>query len=207
MKKILYTLAPCFLILFSLFPSKTWSQEQFIGEIKMFAGFRVPNGWAKCEGQILPIAQFSALFSLLGMNYGGNGTTNFALPDLRGNVPVGLGQASNQNVETATIYRPGTKTGTESLTLTANNLPAHYHSFNIYSGSGNTDIATGAVLAIAQSLDLNNVVFPFSTQAPNATLKQNTLSGTESNLPINNQQPTLIVSYIIALEGYYPSRW
>ncbi|MBW3517579.1 phage tail protein [Flavobacterium sp. NKUCC04_CG] len=206
MKKTVYVFAPYFLILFLLLSSKSWSQDQFVGEIKMFVGNLAPRGWAKCEGQILPIQSYHTLYSILGPFYGGNGTTTFALPDLRGNVPVGVGRSSGQAQLETTLFYAGTKVGTETNTLTIDNLPPHHHSFRIYNGSGTTDIATGAVLAVAQSLDLNTIIFPFSTQAPNTDLKTNSVLSIEGNFPINNIQPSVGVSYIIALEGYYPSR-
>lgn len=207
MKKIVYILAPFFLILFLLLPSKSWSQDNFIGEIRIYAGNRVPAGWVRCEGQILSISQFSALYAVIGNHYGGNGATTFALPDLRGNVVVGLGQASQQFPPNTTTFSAGTKAGTENIRLEANNLPAHQHFFRIYNGVGNTDIAAGAVLAVAQSLDLNAIVFPFSTQAPNTELNLTTLLNNQLNLPIDNLQPSVAVSYIIALQGYFPTRW
>src|SRR5437867_1864890 len=96
--------------------------EPFYGEIRMFAGNFAPRNWAFCQGQILPIAQNTALFSLLGTTYGGNGSTTFALPDLRGRVPIHQGQGTGLS-----SYTMGQNGGTESETLTVNQMPAHKH--------------------------------------------------------------------------------
>ncbi|MCP1994747.1 phage tail protein [Flavobacterium sp. HSC-61S13] len=202
MKKNLLHLALYSLSLFLLSSLKGFAQDNYIGEIKIFNGHSAPAGWALCNGAILPIAQYSTLYSIIGNAYGGNGTTNFALPNLNGNVPVGTGQGPGLTKN----YLPGTTTGARTITLTANDLPSHFHYFNIYSGTGNVDTATGAVIAIAQSLDLNSVQFPFSTQPPNAELHPLTISIAGGNTPISNTQPSLTLTYIIALNGIYPSK-
>ncbi|MEN9798594.1 MAG: hypothetical protein RL653_2290, partial [Pseudomonadota bacterium] len=105
--------------------------DPFLGEIKLFAGNFAPTGWAFCHGQLLPIAQNSALFSLLGTTYGGNGQTTFALPDLRGRIPVGFGQGpglTNRNL--------GDMSGVESVTLQVSNLPQHAHPFAVSASTG-----------------------------------------------------------------------
>lgn len=202
MKTNLLRLASYSLLLFLLGPLKGLAQDSYIGEIKIFNGHSAPAGWALCNGAILPIANFSTLYSIIGNAYGGNGTTNFALPNLNGNVPVGTGQGPGLTKN----YLSGTTAGVRTITLTANDLPPHFHNFTIYSGTGNLDSAAGAVIAIAQSLDLNTVQFPFSTQAPNADLHPSTISSVGGNTPISNTQPSLTLTYIIALQGIYPSK-
>lgn len=202
MKKNLLHLALYSLLLFLVSPLKSLAQENYIGEIKIFNGHSAPAGWALCNGAILPIANFSTLYSIIGNSFGGNGTTNFALPNLNGNVPVGTGQGPGLTKN----YLTGTTAGVRNITLTANDLPPHFHYFTIYSGTGNLDAAAGAVIAIAQSLDLNTVQFPFSTQPPNAELHPLTISSVGGNVPISNAQPSLTLTYIIALDGIYPSK-
>src|SRR5436305_2548610 len=106
--------------------------DAYIGEIRMFAGNFAPRGWATCDGQILPIAQNTALFSLLGTQYGGNGQTTFALPDLRGRVPIHYGQGPGLSP-----YDIGEAAGTETITLTQNEIPAHSHTLNCVNAKGN----------------------------------------------------------------------
>jgi microcystin-dependent protein len=145
--------------------------EPFLAEIILFAGNFAPRGWAFCQGQILSIAQNTALFSLLGTTYGGNGTTTFALPDLRGRVPVGQGQGPGLSA-----YTLGEVSGSESRTLTVNQLASHTHVVNASNGS-----ATGT--------------------RPSG----NVPSGGGSQ-PFDTRQPYLVLNYIIALVGIFPSR-
>src|SRR5262245_26202423 len=105
--------------------------DPFIAEIKMFGGNFAPLGWATCDGQLLPISQYTALFSLLGTTYGGDGVTNFALPDLRGRVPMHPGQGPGLSPRTL-----GEKAGTETVTLTTAQLPAHNHAANCVTPAG-----------------------------------------------------------------------
>ncbi len=202
MKKNLLQLALYSLLLFLLSPLKSLAQDNYIGEIKIFNGYTAPSGWAFCDGSLLPIANYSTLYSVIGTNYGGNGTTNFALPNLMGKVPVGTGQGPGLSKN----YLSGTTAGVRTITLTANDLPPHFHYLSIYNGTGNLDSAAGAVIAIAQSLDLNTIQFPFSTQPPNAELNPLTISAVGGSIPISNTQPSLTLTYIIALEGIYPSK-
>lgn len=196
--------------------------EQFIGEIRMFAGNFAPKYWAFCNGQILSIAQNTALFSILGTTYGGNGTTTFALPDFRGRVAVSQGQGPGLST-----YSLGQVGGTENVTLTVNELPAHSHGVAL-SGTGSVSVALGASSAngntptpgpttvpakIASGLNSLNA---FSTTAPDTTLLPATTTTTVavngntaltgSNSPVPVTQPYLAVNYIIALQGIFPSR-
>src|ERR1700722_7603579 len=120
--------------------------DPFIGQITVYPYNFPPNGWLDCAGQFLPIQQFAALFSLLGTTYGGNGTTNFGLPDLQGRIPVGQGQLPGGR-----DYVMGGIDGSETVTPATSNMPIHNHSLNATSGVGSTNDPTGAVLAKAQT--------------------------------------------------------
>jgi microcystin-dependent protein len=164
--------------------------EPFYGEIVMFAGNFAPRGWAFCNGQLLSIAQNTALFSILGTTYGGNGVTTFALPDLRGRAPMHFGQGpglSNRNL--------GEQDGTETVALTQQQMPSHTHTLNGSTGAVNTTRPTGAVPAKGGS---------YSTASPDTQMTPPALVG--GSQPHDNMQPSLAVSFIIALEGIFPSR-
>ena len=170
--------------------------ETFLGEIRMFAGNFAPTGWAFCQGQLLPIAQNQALFSLLGTTYGGNGTTTFALPDLRGRVPVGFGQGpglSNRVI--------GEKFGSELVTLNINQMPSHNHTVNAVTTEGNQNLPTNSLPANTKALDKE-----YSDANANTTMKATMVNPTGGSQPFGVSQPSLGVNFIIALQGIYPSR-
>jgi len=180
--------------------------EGTIGEIRMFAGNFAPRNWAFCQGQIMSIAQNTALFSILGTTYGGNGQTTFALPDLRSRVPVGTGQGPGLSP-----YQLGQVAGNENTTLTVGNLPAHNHSFSTtatmpcHAGAGNADTPTGNIPAGSASAENYT-----AASAANGNMAPLTVSGNTgpagSNQPFNNVQPYLGMNYIICLFGIFPSR-
>src|SRR5690606_2295885 len=159
------------------------AQEPFLGEIKMFAGTFAPNGWAKCEGQILSISHNSALFSLLGTTYGGDGQTTFALPDLRGRAPLHSGQGPGLS-----DYSLGQQGGTESTTLTVNNLPAHNHTINGIVEDGNSASPTGNFPAGTKLLDPE-----YSNSGTVTPMNASMVGNTGNSNPINNMQPYLTV--------------
>lgn len=170
--------------------------ETFLGEIRMFAGNFAPTGWAFCQGQLLPIAQNQALFSLLGTTYGGDGRTSFALPDLRGRVPVGFGQGpglSNREI--------GEKFGSELVTLNINQMPSHNHTVNAVTTEGNQNLPTNSLPANTKALDKE-----YSDANANTTMKATMVNPTGGNQPFGVSQPSLGVNFIIALQGIYPSR-
>lgn len=170
--------------------------ETFLGEIRMFAGNFAPTGWAFCQGQLLPIAQNQALFSLLGTTYGGDGRTSFALPDLRGRVPVGFGQGpglSNRVI--------GEKFGSELVTLNINQMPSHNHTVNAVTTEGNQNLPTNSLPANTKALDKE-----YSDANANTTMKATMVNPTGGNQPFGVSQPSLGVNFIIALQGIYPSR-
>lgn len=182
--------------------------EEYIGTIKLFAGDFAPKGYMYCAGQLLPISGNEALFSIIGANYGGDGRVNFALPDLRGRIPVGQGQISGTH-----IFRLGTRAGTEETTLTISNLPPHNHITQLSVSSENaTDSipVAGASIAVpgtSQGRDFTPTL-GFNTVAPNVNLNDNSvitgLAG--AGMPINNMQPYLTLNYIICVYGIYPTR-
>lgn len=167
----------------------------FLAEIQMFAGNFPPKGWAFCNGQLLAISTNTALFSLLGTTYGGNGTTNFALPDLRGRVPIHPGQGpglSNHSL--------GEVSGTETIALIASQMPAHTHTAGASSGNGVADGPGGRVQARMPSAT------PQYAATSNADLAAAAVSNSGGSQPHNNLQPYLTITYVIALQGVYPSR-
>ena len=163
--------------------------EPFIGQIILFAGNFAPRGYALCAGQLLPIAQNTALFSILGTTYGGNGQTTFALPDLRGRVPLGQGQGPGLS-----SYSLGQSSGAETHTLNVTEMPQHAHLPQAADGDQTTNRAAGSVPAKGGV---------YST-SPNASGAPTGAAG--GSQPHNNLQPHLALNYCIALEGIFPSR-
>jgi len=177
--------------------------EGYIAEIRMFAGNFAPRFWAFCQGQILSIAQNTALFSLLGTTYGGNGQTTFALPDLRGRVPVGTGQGPGlPNVVL------GELSGTPTVTLIVQQIPQHIHTVAL--GAHNDDSAnqanpTNNVLGLGQ-VPGGQSVNMYSNAGANTNLAPTNSSIAGGSQPHNNMQPYLGMNYIICLNGIFPSR-
>lgn len=176
--------------------------EPFIAEIRMFAGNFAPNGWAFCDGQLMSINQNEALFSLIGTFYGGNGQSTFALPDLRGRVPMHAGQGPGLSP-----YVIGEKTGTENVTLITNQMPQHTHLVNADSTNGNAASPSGALWAEGPG-GRGQIPLQYTTGAPSApvTMNPGALQFSGANQPHPNLQPSLTVSFIIALVGIFPSR-
>lgn len=179
-----------------------------MGIIKLFAGNYVPQNYLMCDGSLLSIAQFSALFSLLGTTYGGNGTSTFALPDLRGQVAVGAGTS-----KTGTTYVEGQVSGTENVTLTIPNLPAHTHNGSVVINNANSTLdapVAGAALGIPGSLSGRSFIpsLGYINATPNLALSNASVvtTSTGSNVPVNNMQPYLALNYIICVYGIYPPR-
>ena len=197
LKKLLHYEKNLLIGLFAILSfGKTKAQDSIIGEIRMFAGNFAPTGWAFCQGQLLPIAQNQALFSLLGTTYGGNGTTTFALPDLRGRVPVGFGQGpglSNRVI--------GEQFGSELVTLNINQMPSHNHTVNAVTTEGNQNLPTNSLPANTKTLDKE-----YSDANANTTMKATMVNPTGGSQPFGVSQPSLGVNFIIALQGIYPSR-
>jgi microcystin-dependent protein len=161
----------------------------------MFAGNFAPVGWAMCNGQLLPISQYQAVFALIGTFYGGDGRSNFALPDLRGRVPIHQGQGSGLSP-----YYIGQIGGAQTVALTQENLPAHTHSIKAVGMVGNEANPTGTLPAIGSKPNY------YSTGAANVTMSSAMVTSTGSGVPASIIQPYLCVSFIIALQGVFPSR-
>ncbi len=175
----------------------TNAQDGYIGEIRLFAGNYAPVNWAFCDGALINISQNNALFAILGITYGGNGQTTFALPDLRGRVPVHIGASTGPGLSYKVLGEYG---GTESTTLTVSNLPAHTHNIYATTTTATSNNPTNAILADTSVLD--NEYAAYSTK--NAYMYPTAPIG--SNMPINNMQPYLGLNYIICTYGLWPSR-
>lgn len=173
--------------------------DPILGQL-MLVGFNfAPKGWAFCNGQLMSIAQNSALFSLLGTTYGGDGITTFALPDLRGRVANHFGQGPGLS-----NYTQGEASGTETVTLLSTEIPAHNHPVYANNTTGNTNSPEGAILAaFGTSLPPEG---PYTSGNPNTTLGANAVGPTGGSQPHNNLSPFLTLNYIIATQGIYPSR-
>lgn len=175
--------------------------DPLIGEIRMFCGNFAPKGWAFCDGQLLSIAQNTALFSILGTTFGGNGQSTFGLPDLRGRVPMHPGQGPGLTPRVL-----GEVGGTENVTLLANQMPAHTHALNASNTQAGSDSPANGLLAQSYDQNANNSVSTYAGGAPNATLNAASIAPAGGSLPHDNMQPYQCVSFIIALEGVFPSR-
>jgi microcystin-dependent protein len=176
--------------------------EVYVGQI-MMTGFNfAPRGFAQCNGQLMAIQQNQALFALLGVAYGGNGTSNFQLPDLRGRTPAGAG-ASVDSAWQPSPYVIGTPAGTENVTLGLAEMPAHNHNFAATTGPTNIRAPGLGVDYFAQA-GTDQVWGPSTgTLVP---LASSTLSQTGNNLPHNNMQPYRVINFNIALTGIFPAR-
>lgn len=162
--------------------------EPFLGEIRIASFNFAPKGWALCNGQLLPINQNQALFSLFGTTYGGNGQVNFALPNLQGRMPIHFGNGFTQ----------GQVGGAPAHTLTLNELPSHIHFANAAQADGDTIVATGNMLGA-----FNN---GYGSPAALTSLNAATLSNAGGSQPHNNMSPYLVLTFIVALQGIFPSQ-
>lgn len=166
--------------------------DPFIGTVALFAFNYPPRDWLFCHGQILPINDYQALFSLLGTRYGGDGKTNFALPDLRGRMPVGVGQGAGNN------FVLGQTGGTATNTISVSQLPSHSHSFNVSANSGNSFVAAGNFPA-----NNRDGILHYGTTA-NQTMASQAISATGGGQALDNMPPLLGLNYCIAVDGIYP---
>jgi microcystin-dependent protein len=165
----------------------------YIGEIRMFAGNFAPDGWAFCDGQLLPISDHQVLFSLISTTYGGDGVTTFALPDLRGRIPIH--QGTGPGLQT---YRLGQSGGAEQVTLTPDEMPAHAHPAMADATPADAAGPTGAVWAGGNGTPL------YARGAPVVPLNTGALAQAGGSQPHTNMQPFLCVSFIISLFGVVP---
>jgi microcystin-dependent protein len=168
--------------------------QPFVGEIRMFAGNFAPVGWAFCSGQLLPISENDTLFNLIGTTYGGDGQETFALPDLRGRLPVHMGQGAG-----LTNRIIGEAGGVETVTLTTQQMPSHTHGLVASTGIANQSSPTNNVVAQSSAADL------YIEDTPTAPLANASILSSGGSQPHDNMHPYLCVSYIISLFGIYPS--
>lgn len=164
--------------------------EPFVGEVKIWGLGFAPRGWAFCHGQTLPISQYTTLYSLLGTQFGGDGRTSFAVPDLRSRVPMHPdGSSVNQ----------GVRAGTESVTLTMAEMPAHRHGVNATSTAGTANAPASHIFAGSDATSYLGSGNPVA-------MDPNSMSNTGGSQAHPNMQPTLALTFTIALQGLYPSR-
>ncbi len=171
--------------------------DPFIGEVTMFAGNFAPRGWAFCDGQLLSISENTALFSLLGTTYGGDGRTTFGLPDLRGRVAIHAGQGPG-----LTDRRQGSKGGVETVTLTIAEMPHHNHTLNIVNSPAKETSPVGN----APALPSGPLLYGVPDGGETAQFHAATIGNTGGSQAHTNMPPYNTVRYIIALQGVYPSR-
>jgi len=179
--------------------------EPFVGGIYIVGFNFAPNGFQMCNGQLLSISQNTALFSLLGTTYGGNGTSNFQLPNLQGRVPIHQGQGAGLSP-----YVLGETLGVESVTLLSSQMPSHAHLVNANKEAGTTATpGSTTYLAAGPSTGSgpnSSALKTYTINANDATLHPNSIAATGGNQPHENRQPMLVVNYIIAMVGIFPSR-
>lgn len=163
--------------------------QPYVGEIRIFGGNFAPAGWMFCEGQLLPISEWETLFNLIGTTYGGDGQSTFALPDLRGRIPIHQGNG-------LVLAESG---GVETVTLSTSQIPAHSHAFLASSDQSTVPNASGNVIATPLTAT------PFFAASPNVPMAAQSISPVGGNQPHNNFQPYLCVNFIISLFGIFPS--
>lgn len=169
--------------------------DPFVAEIRIFPFNFAPKGWAWCDGQLLPLSQNTALFSLLGTTYGGNGKSNFALPNLQGSAPLHPGQGPGLS-----LYDLGEQGGSDTVSLLESEIPSHNHAVSASAGDGSTGIPNGQ--QVAQGVGINMYAAP----GPLVQMNPNTLAPAGGDQPHNNLMPYLTFYYNIALQGVFPPR-
>jgi microcystin-dependent protein len=172
--------------------------EPFIAEIRIFPFNFAPTGWAFCNGQLLPLAQNTALFSLLGTTYGGDGRSTFGLPNLQGRAPMHPGQGPGLS-----LHDLGETGGSETVSLLQSEIPSHTHTMRANSGDGISPTPTNNV---ASGAGADRDLFWYKDGTANATMNNNALSSSGGNQPHNNMQPYLTINFCIALQGVFPPR-
>lgn len=166
--------------------------DQYVGEIRLFSGNYAPQGWHFCDGTLLSINQYEVLFTLIGTMYGGDGRTTFQLPDLRGRLAI----------HTSSAYPIGQMAGTELVTLRESELPAHTHAAN----ANNLAAAAASNSPEGQYWGYNNLISSYQNTAPNVRMSASAVSAVGGNQPHDNMMPSVAVSFIIALQGIFPSQ-
>jgi microcystin-dependent protein len=171
--------------------------DPFVAEIRIFPFNFAPKGWAFCNGQLLPISQNTALFSLLGTTYGGDGKSTFALPNMQGNAPMHPGQGPGLS-----LHDLGEMGGTEFVTLLESEMPSHSHSIGAVGGfNGTNNDPTDGVPAKGDA-----GLLPYTPAGPSLTLAFQAIAPSGGSLPHNNMQPYLTLNFNIALQGVFPPR-
>lgn len=174
--------------------------DPYVAEIRVFGCNFAPKGWAQCNGQLLAIASNTALFSLIGVNYGGNGTTNFGLPNLQGQATVGQGQGPGLS-----LYSIGEITGSANVALLTSQMPAHNHPVNCFNDGGAANEPGANVLAASGTDTRGNLMYSAAVANPVAmNPAQIGVAGTGA--PHNNMSPYMALNYCIALQGVFPQR-
>ncbi|MCX7564824.1 tail fiber protein [Sulfitobacter sp. F26169L] len=206
LKKFAVCAAPLALAIAISTPTKALAQEVFIGEIKLVGYTFCPRGYASAEGQLLPISQNTALFSLYGTTFGGDGRTNFALPDLRGRTPIGTGNGPGL------ISAPlGDKSGADLQTLSISNLPPHNHQMQVNNLADGADKARPATdyLAVPSYNNPNNPaenINIYSDTQSGETMATDAITNTGLGQAFDNRMPFTVMRYCVALQGIFPSR-
>ncbi|MFV3131418.1 phage tail protein [Niveispirillum sp. KHB5.9] len=171
----------------------------YVGEIRLFAGNYVPAGWQECDGTVLSINSYQALYSLLGTRYGGNGTTNFAVPDLRGRLPIGYGTNGGAGISSYTLGQSG---GVTTVTLTEAQIPLHTHPEVATTNQATSTSPIGNILADPD--DAYNLYTPYNTTNNTPSMAATVIQSTGGGQAHTNIMPSMVMRYIIALNGTYP---
>jgi microcystin-dependent protein len=172
----------------------------YVGEIRMFGFGRVPVGWQACDGSLLPIDQFETLFVLIGTTYGGNGQTNFGVPDLRGRIPIHEGTGPGRTTRVL-----GQIAGNEQITLNANQIPAHNHLVTAVTAPA-TAASPGTSVILAQGASVDQMYYTPPTGGTSEPMALNSCQNSGNNLGHDNCAPTLTISICIAVNGVFPSQ-
>jgi microcystin-dependent protein len=181
--------------------------DPFVAEIRIFGFNFAPKGWAQCNGQILPISQNTALFSLIGTFYGGNGTSNFGLPNLEGRVPIHVGGQSGQG-SGLSPYDLGETGGNETITLSTSQIASHNHALAASTANATTNNPSGAILAKGNwNLQGNSgAVATYTAAAPDTQMNMQAVGLEGRGSAHNNIMPSLVLNYCIAMVGVFPQR-
>ena len=164
--------------------------EPYVGEIRIFAGNFAPAGWRMCDGSLLPIAENEVLFQLIGTTYGGDGQVSFGVPDFRGRAPLHMGSG----------YALGQMAGSESITLTTAQIPAHEHALAASTAAGNASNPQGHVVAQGSQIQL------YIEDAQDASMSPNAVQSDGGNQSHENRMPSIAINYIISLNGFFPTQ-
>jgi microcystin-dependent protein len=169
--------------------------DPFVAEIRAFGFNFAPTGWAQCDGQLLPISQNTALFSLLGTFYGGDGKSTFALPDLQGSAPMNQGQSGGTSDRTL-----GEASGAQTVTLLQSEMPVHSHALNAVESTATVRQPPNQSFAVGEAISF------YRAAQPNTAMNPSMLATGGGSAPHNNMQPYLVLNFCIAMQGVFPAR-